>query len=77
LQQQNAETYVVTTKPVTDGWHILHRESCDDRRDVLMETLGSFEDCAPALERARKQFHPVNACPTCCSACHVSAEELE
>ncbi len=77
MPQRKTETYLVTTKPVTDGWHIVHRESCEDRPDVLMETLGSFDGCAPAMERARERFRPVNACASCCSACHVATEELE
>ncbi|MDJ1008415.1 MAG: hypothetical protein QNJ13_11380 [Paracoccaceae bacterium] len=65
-------TFFVTRAPQAEGQHFIHSEFCPvlPAKAELSE-IGVFEDCAPALEAARKDRHPVNACATCAAACHI------
>lgn len=58
--------------PRENGEHEVHLGGCercaDDRNRIY---LGFFENCEPALSRARRFYNPVNGCRLCCRDCHL------
>lgn len=64
--------YYVNKNVQTNGDHEVHTTGC-----IYMPTsenriyLGEFSNCAPAVIEAKRYYHQVNGCYTCCRACHT------
>lgn len=69
------QAYMLTTTPESEGIHFVHAESCQVLPEIEMIPLGSFGDCAPAMEKAQGLRDPVNACALCCSDCYIKSDD--
>lgn len=68
----NEKTYFVTRTPQSGGQHFLHSEYCAVLpEDPELAEVGTYEDGAAALARAREAKDPVNACAMCMPEHHV------
>ena len=67
------QTSYVTKAPEIEGVHVVHSGKCQAQPKINLEELGTFEDCAPAVEAARGRFAPLNARALCCPTCYMKA----
>ncbi|QFT93503.1 hypothetical protein FIU86_11680 [Roseovarius sp. THAF9] len=71
------QTYLVTKMPESEGMHFVHADTCQVLPDIEMETLGTYDGCAQAMEKAAQSYDPLNACALCCPDCFIKSDETE
>ena len=65
--------YCVNMNAQSNGDHEVHTSTCNylpDARNQLQ--LGYFDNCGPAVRKAKETYARSNGCYFCCNACHTS-----
>jgi hypothetical protein len=67
------KNYYMNNNPQINRDHEVHTDDCPYFKYILSKKyLGTFHNCSPAVEEAKKTYSKSNGCKTCCSACHIS-----
>ncbi|UMA65570.1 hypothetical protein LVO79_03650 [Roseivivax marinus] len=56
-----------------EGVHVVHSGECQALPKIDLEELGTFKDCAPAVEAARRRFATFIARALCRPTCYMKA----
>lgn len=65
--------YYVNSNAQQNGDHEVHVLSCSWMPNAENRIyLGNFNDCRPAVRKAKDHFSQVNGCYWCSRACHTS-----
>ena len=65
-------SYVTKTREI-EGVHVVHSGECQALPKIDLEELGTFKDCAPAVEAARRRFATFIARALCRPTCYMKA----
>lgn len=65
------KNYYVNNSAQSSGDHEVHTDECQYFNSIVSKKfLGSFSNCKPAVEQAKKTYSKSDGCKTCCNECH-------
>lgn len=65
--------YYVNSNAQSNGDHEVHLETCSHLPNELNRVdLGYHQNCATAVQAAKRLYTKSNGCYYCCNACHTS-----
>lgn len=64
--------YYVNNNADEKGLHEVHKENCEDRKEIISEKyVGNFPTCAKAVSAAKAIYSTADGCAYCSKACHT------